>query len=1063
MAISTRTARLSLAGLLIVALTGFGLNHSAFDPSQRMQAPLAVAETPTPDTPAGDMSNCRVVGEDGSVVAPGPGDCARFGTAGQGRSAAKARNVILIVGDGMDQQTITAARNYLKGAGGRFEGIDNLPATGAYTHHSIDRDGSFNLVTDSAASATAWSTGTKTYNGAIGVDLEGKPVRNVVEMAKERGMRTGNVTTSEIQDATPAAMGAHAVDRACYGPEEDKQERCRGGEYSAQYRENGGLGSISEQLVETRADITLGGGRESLEHIVQESGPARSPFIDSDMQWHKGRSVLDNAIDAGYTVVTTAEELRSVDHASVEHPVLGVFNDGNLTTRFAPSSASVGGAQRAPDTCTPNNIGTEPELAEMTSTALRLLDEPKSDKGFFLQIESASIDKRHHAADACGMIGEVERIDEAVKEALDFAREDGETLVVLAADHAHSAQILPDGTESVSPATRLTTADGVGQAIGYGTLPAGVIEGEEKFSTQHNGSELRVAAFGPGAENVIGGIDQTDLHYVMANALRLGDWEVAQSSSFDTIDLSTAAAPRDDVRETCYLVRADGRAPQPGDCAHYGRSGHGLSTEKAKNVVMMISDGTGNSEITSARNYLVGPSGRLPGYDNFDFTGSATTYALSASTGQPDLVTDSAASGSAWNSGIKTYNGAVGVDVAGAPVPTMAELAKAKGMKIGNVTTAEVQDATPAAFAAHAAHRKCYGPEKDKNNEKCQGPEMDAQYRENGGLGSISEQIVDLRADVTFGGGREAFEQIVQRGGTWAGNTWTEGKSVVDNAKEQGYQVVSTTEEMQRLREANTAHPVLGLFAPGNMPRHNSQSIPTEDGAVAPAQQCRANPERGPQIPTLEQMTTTALELLRNEEGFLLQVEAASVDKAGHDADACGQFGEFSDYDATLAAVRDWVEATGEPTLIISTTDHAHTSQITNPGALTAGRTITVAGTTPGVEMTMNYATAPSNEEDVALGGQTHTGAQIQVAASGPGAQNVVGQLDQTDIFYVVAQALGLDTDPTAIDLSPQWDKQTQYDATSPNSHTLWWLLAGVAVIVVVGSIAYATSRSRSA
>ncbi|WP_151529952.1 MULTISPECIES: alkaline phosphatase [Corynebacterium] len=1050
MAISTRVPRLCASGLLIAALTGFGL------------APLGHAEDTATPTPPSDGDDCIAITDDGTVRAPGPGDCARFGTAGPGRSAETARNVILIVGDGMDQQTITAARNYLKGAGGRFAGIDELPATGTYTHHSIDRDGSFNLVTDSAASATAWTSGTKTYNGAIGVDLEGEPVPNIVEMAKKAGMRTGNVTTSEIQDATPAALAAHAVGRKCYGPEEDKHERCQGGEYSEQYRNNGGLGSISEQLVETRADITLGGGMESFREIVQEGGPARTPYLDSTMTWQEGRSVLDNATDAGYTVVTTAEELAAVERASQEEPVLGLFNDGNLTTRFAPSTATVGGAQKPPETCSANDIGSEPELAEMTSTALRLLDDPEAETGFFLQVESASIDKRNHAADACGMIGEVERIDEAIQEALDFARADGNTLVLLAADHAHSAQILPDSAESVSPATRLATNDGVGQAVGYGTLPAEVIEGEEKFSTQHNGAELRVAAFGPGAENVIGTIDQTDMFYVMANALRLGDWEVAESSPFQSIDLKKSAEARDDVRETCYLVTADGGAPQPGDCAQYGKQGHGLSTDKAKNVVLMISDGTGNSEITSARNYLVGPSGRLPGYDNFDFTGSATTYALSPSTGQPDLVTDSAASGSAWNSGIKTYNGAVGVDVTGVPVPTMAELAKAKGMKIGNVTTAEVQDATPAAFATHALNRKCYGPEKDKNNEKCQGPDMDSQYRENGGLGSISEQIVDLRADVTLGGGREAFEQIVQRGGMWAGNDWTEGKSVLENAEAQGYQIVSTTEEMQRLSDAHTGSPVLGLFAPGNLPRHYAQSIPTEDGAIAPAQQCSANSERGPEIPSLEQMTTTALDLLRNDAGFLLQVEAASVDKAGHDADACGQFGEFSDYDATLATVREWVETTGEPTLIISTTDHAHTSQITNLGAITAGRTITLAGTTPGVEMTMNYATAPSNEDDVALGGQTHTGAQIQVAASGPGAQNVVGQLDQTDIFYVAANALELNTDPGVIDLSPQWDKQAQYDATSSNTHTVWWILAGVAVIVVVGGIALFSSRSRT-
>lgn len=132
---------------------------------------------------------CFTISSDGSVNAPGPGDCAQFGPQGQGRTNAKAKNVILIIGDGMGQSEITAARNYLKGAGGRFDGIDALTSEGLYTHHSINRDGTINYVTDSAASGTAWASGTKTYNGAVDVDLNGNPTENLIEKAKNAGMR----------------------------------------------------------------------------------------------------------------------------------------------------------------------------------------------------------------------------------------------------------------------------------------------------------------------------------------------------------------------------------------------------------------------------------------------------------------------------------------------------------------------------------------------------------------------------------------------------------------------------------------------------------------------------------------------------------------------------------------------------------------------------------------------------------------------------------------------------------------------------------------------------------
>ena len=80
----------------------------------------------------------------------------------------KAKNVILLIGDGMGDSEITAARNFAHGAGGAFKGLDALPITGQYTHYSLNKDTKKPVyVTDSAASATAWSIGTKTYNGAI--------------------------------------------------------------------------------------------------------------------------------------------------------------------------------------------------------------------------------------------------------------------------------------------------------------------------------------------------------------------------------------------------------------------------------------------------------------------------------------------------------------------------------------------------------------------------------------------------------------------------------------------------------------------------------------------------------------------------------------------------------------------------------------------------------------------------------------------------------------------------------------------------------------------------------
>lgn len=101
-----------------------------------------------------------------------------------------AKNIILLIGDGMGDSEITAARNYAEGAGGFFKGIDALPLTGQYTHYALDKKtGKPDYVTDSAASATAWSTGVKTYNGALGVDIHEKIVKPFWRWQKRRAWR----------------------------------------------------------------------------------------------------------------------------------------------------------------------------------------------------------------------------------------------------------------------------------------------------------------------------------------------------------------------------------------------------------------------------------------------------------------------------------------------------------------------------------------------------------------------------------------------------------------------------------------------------------------------------------------------------------------------------------------------------------------------------------------------------------------------------------------------------------------------------------------------------------
>ncbi|MGA9615929.1 MULTISPECIES: alkaline phosphatase [Serratia] len=406
------------------------------------------------------------------------------------------KNVILLIGDGMGDSEITSARNYAEGAGGYFKGIDALPLTGQYTHYSLDKKTHKpNYVTDSAASATAWSSGVKTYNGALGVDVNGKDQPTLLEIAKAAGKATGNVSTAELQDATPAAQISHVTSRKCYGPEETS-EKC-----ATNALENGGHGSISEQLLKARADVTLGGGAKSFNQLAKSG------------EW-QGKSLKDQATALGYQWVENLDALNAVSVANQQKPLLGLFAAGNMPVRWqGPKATYHGNIDQPAVTCENNPARTAdiPTLAVMTEKAINLLK--TNQNGFFLQIEGASIDKQDHAANPCGQFGETVDLDEAVQKALAFARADGNTLVIVTADHAHSSQIIATDAKAPGLTQTLTTKDGAPMTISYGN--------SEEDSQGHTGTQLRIAAYGPHAANVVGLTDQTDLFYTLRDAMAI--------------------------------------------------------------------------------------------------------------------------------------------------------------------------------------------------------------------------------------------------------------------------------------------------------------------------------------------------------------------------------------------------------------------------------------------------------------------------------------------------------------------------------------------------------------
>jgi alkaline phosphatase len=462
---------------------------------------------------------------------------------GDGRSV---RNVIYFLGDGMGRTHVTAARERYYGADGKLN-MERLPVVGQVSTYSVERrsgqpgsaDFEPNLVTDSASAATAWASGVKTYNAALGVDAKGNVVPTLMELAKRAGYRTGNVSTAEITDATPAGQMSHVLARGCQGPV-----------YSASSCQDTAVTGtplptsdvrvtpVADQIARNgTADVILGGGL------------ARFEGSDEQALRQQGYTVLGSP--ASQTVAT-----RTDLQGASGRKVFGLFNKGNLAIeKFKRQKPTAPQAQ-------------EPSLPEMTRKAINLLSSSRNGgKGFYLQVEGALIDKRSHANDAAQTLEETKAFDNAVAAAVAFAKRDRHTLVIVTADHECAGfNIIEKGTftnaEAAAPPVNVDSGNTANNSTpsrpggnvrdparsaeivnGAGSEnprnfapatfrtpddPGSVQDGSPEaslwltyLSGNHTGADVPLFAYGPHAPQLAASIDNTDLFDIVGQALRV--------------------------------------------------------------------------------------------------------------------------------------------------------------------------------------------------------------------------------------------------------------------------------------------------------------------------------------------------------------------------------------------------------------------------------------------------------------------------------------------------------------------------------------------------------------
>jgi alkaline phosphatase len=308
-----------------------------------------------------------------------------------------ARNVILFIGDGMGLQSRQIGRILSKGiTQGKYNGLLEMEMMNDGTA-LITTSGYDSLVTDSANSASAYATGHKSVVNAMGVYENSDPdplahpkVENISELVKRvRGMSVGVVTTSNITDATPAAMVAHTRRRA-------------------------ELNFIAGEML--KADVVLGGGSQQ---FLPQSTPGAKRTDE--------RNLIEEFKAKGYVFAGNRAELASANGDKV----LGLFNLDNMNVYLDRE------VLRAPDVL--KGFDSEPNLIEMTRKAIDVLS--RNDKGFFLMVEGACIDKQLHAMDWQRSAYDTIEFDKAIGVAREFAARDGTTLIIATADHAHGISL----------------------------------------------------------------------------------------------------------------------------------------------------------------------------------------------------------------------------------------------------------------------------------------------------------------------------------------------------------------------------------------------------------------------------------------------------------------------------------------------------------------------------------------------------------------------------------------------------------------------------------------------
>lgn len=425
----------------------------------------------------------------------------------------KAKNIILLVSDGMSSGTLSMANIFKERMFGKSSHWIQLYQDNLVSRALMDTASASSIITDSAAAGSSWGSGFRVKNGSLNIGVNGEEYLPIWQKFKKKGKKTGCVTTVPITHATPASFCVSQKSR-------NSQEQ------------------IAEQYLQLRFDVMMGGGYK---------------YFGAEFREDK-KDILSDFKKNGFTVIRNKSEFAQV---SSEKPVLGIFAEDGLPYSVDHQSQ-------------PNLMNKIPTLAEMTQQAIDAMKDHA--QGFVLQVEAGKVDWAAHGNDISALLFDQLAFDDAVKVAIDFAQKDQETLVIITTDHGNANPGVIYGKEanqnfdslqyfkhsndfllqSLTHQTTVTACQDIFKSAqqiqldskdaqqlldyyqntasengvyNYKKLPFKALAEIQKnhtsvgwISMDHSADHVEVAAYGPGNHLLKPFIRNTDLHYFMLQA-----------------------------------------------------------------------------------------------------------------------------------------------------------------------------------------------------------------------------------------------------------------------------------------------------------------------------------------------------------------------------------------------------------------------------------------------------------------------------------------------------------------------------------------------------------------